>query len=50
MEILLEHGLVGAREFAEIYIPKARAKNLRTSTNPRAHAYATALEQMRNSA
>jgi hypothetical protein len=49
MEILLEHGLVGAREFAEIYIPKARAKNLRTSTNPRAHAYATALEQMRNS-
>jgi hypothetical protein len=48
MEILLEHGTLGAREFAEIYIPKARAKNLRTSTNPRAHAYATALEQIRN--
>lgn len=48
VEILLERGLLGAREFAEFYIPAARARNLRTSTNPRAHAYATALEQIRN--
>lgn len=47
-EILLEYGNLGAREFAEIYIPAARAKNLRTSTNPRAHAYATALEQLKS--
>lgn len=46
-EILLEHGLIGSREFADLYIPAARQRNLRTSTNPRAHAYSTALETIR---
>ena len=47
-QILMQHGPLGSREFADKYIPEARAKNLRTSTNPRAHAYVTAMEQIRN--